>query len=317
MSQEKVVNPLCELLHDNLVIHTKSYYTLQRGKRVFSDSLESMRSRTYFEFEAYLYPPLMLLPLTWQRYGYTREDVNTTYEKIDASYVWAISLLSMCASHEPESAGAGVRSTFQSLFTFLFISRKNVFDVFINAHDTYISQSPQSILCYERSDHKPILPRVVVELPVFEKCRARVPVRAPSFCWVPHYRELVQFKDITMVPVEYDPINQLVYMVRVVRQDVYDQIPVKPKLCIVTMPVLVVVGPDQAPYIMLEEACFFALRHPANRKRAGKGRGMTGAAGKRNNKKKRRLLDEIDDAEDDMAESEIDDPSDDDEDETQ
>ena len=217
---------------------------------------------TYFEFEAHLFPPLMLIPITWQRYGYTLEDVHNTYDKIDASYVWAISLLLLASSYEPEAAGAGVRSTFQSLFTFLFISRKTVFDVFVSSQTAYISKSNQSILCHVRDDHKPLLPLVPVTSELFQRCKARVPIRAPSFCWVPHYSELVHFSDITLVPVEYDPVNSLVYMVRVVKKTVYDEIPVKPKVCIVTLPVSALIGPAKEEYILMEEACFFTVSSP-------------------------------------------------------
>lgn len=251
-----------EYLNDNLVIHTKIFYTLQRGKRVYTDTIdESLKTAdTVFEFEAHLYPPLLLLPITWQRYGYTYDDVNKTYDKIDASFVWAISLLLLASVYEPESSSAGVRSTFQSLFTFLFISRKTVFDVFINSQSDYISKSGKSILCVERDDHKPLLPKVYVSQEQYDTCKAAVPVRAPSFCWYPHYQELIQFKDIYLVPVEYDILNQLVYMVRVVDKRVYDAIQVKPKECVVTLPVIATVGPDKVQYILLEEACFFSVQ---------------------------------------------------------
>lgn len=250
-----------EYLHDNLVLHTKIQYALQRGKRVYGDTLsDSVKAAdTYFEFEAHLYPPLLLLPITWQRYGYTHEDVNLTYDKIDASFVWAISLLLLASVYEPESSSAGVRSTFQSLFTFLFISRKTVFDIFISSQSASISTSTNSILCTERDDHKPLLPKVYVPRTTFDLCKATVPVRAPSFCWTPHYRELVPFKDIFLVPVEYDSAHNLVYMVRVVPKAVFDQIETKPKVCVVTMPVIAVVGEAKTEYILLEEACFFSV----------------------------------------------------------
>ncbi len=247
-----------EFLYDNLVVHTHVYYNVQRGKRVYSDTVtEEMKNDSYFEFDAQLYPPLMLLPITWQRYGYTLEDVNENFGKVDASYVWALCLLLLASVYEPESSSAGVRSTFQSLFTFLFISRKTVFDIFISSQSQYISSSSQSILCHERDDHKPLLPKVYVNKALFDRCRAQVPVRHPSFCWTPLYQELIPFKDIWLVPVEYDHVNDLVYMVRVVKKEVYDAIPVKPKLCVVTMPVIAEF--QQVEYVLLEEACFFAV----------------------------------------------------------
>ncbi len=251
-----------EYLHDNLVLHTHICYTLQRGKRQYTDDMTTavQDADTYFEFEAWLYPPLLLLPVTWARYGYTMEDVQTTYDKIDASYVWAIALLMLASTYEPESSTAGVRSTFQSVFTFLFISRKTVFDVFITAQQQHIAPGPGGILCRERDDHKPLLPKVSVTPQLFEECRVTVPNRAPSFCWAPIYSQVVPFKDILLVPVEYDRTNQLVYMVRVIPKSQYDEIPVLPKPCVVTMPVIALIGETQQEYVLLEEACFFTTQ---------------------------------------------------------
>jgi len=250
-----------EYLHDNLILHTRIFYTLQRGKRTyFQDIPENVKKTdSYFEFEAHLFPPLMLLPITWKRYGYTLEDVHSTYDKIDASYVWAISLLLLASVYEPESSSAGVRSTFQSMFAFLFISRKTVFDVFINSQTEFISKSKQSILCSERPDHKPLLPKSNVTRELFDYCKNVVPVRSPSFCWAPHYVKLIPFKDILLVPVEYDSTHNLVYMVRVVKKSVYDSMEIHPKLCVVTMPVTAFVGEEKTEYVLLEEACFFQV----------------------------------------------------------
>ena len=254
-----------EYLHENLILHTRVFYTLQRGKRNYSENVTDTmkRSDSYFEFEAYLYPPLMLLPITWARYGYTMDDVHTTYDKIDASYVWAISLLLLASTYEPESSSAGVRSTFQSLFTFLFISRKTIFDVFISSQNDFISKSTKSILCHERTDHKPLLPKVAVTAELFNECKQAIPKRPPSFCWTPFYAATIPFQDIQVIPVEYDQINGLVYMVRVVEKSVYDAIEVKPKLCVVTLPVVVLIGDEQKEYVLLEEACFFYVEKRA------------------------------------------------------
>lgn len=253
-----------EYLHDDLIIHTHVFYTLQRGKRVYTDELsESTKNlESYFEFEAYLFPPLLLLPATWKRFGYTLDDVNTTYGKIDAGYVWAISLLLLISVYEPESSSAGVRSTFQSPFAFLFISRKTVFDIFVNSQIHFISKEKKSVLCYERPDHKPLLPKVAVSSEWFHYCKFFLPPRHPSFCWAPHYSKLIPFKDILMVPVEYDNTNNLIQMVRVVKKTVYDEMEVHPKCCVVTMPVIAHVGEDKVEYIILEESCFFYIDDP-------------------------------------------------------
>jgi len=257
-----------EYLNEGLTIHTKIYYTLQRGKRMFTENVPrwTRKKDTWFEFEAYMYPPLMLMPTTWKRYGYTSEDVHTSYEKMDASYVWQIALMLLCGSYEPEAASAGVRPTFQSPFTFLFISRKTVFDVFISAQNAFISPKAGSVLCRERMDHKPPLPKVQISWKIFDQAKSLVPSRHPSFCWCADYPKLFPYKDIFLVPVEYDEAHQLLYMVRAVKKDVFDAIPVKPKVCIVTLPVVITV--KGVEYVLTEEACFFHAgpRPPESRK---------------------------------------------------
>lgn len=258
--------PYVSYTHQDLVIHAHAFYTLQRGKRVYSPVAPSLTDRTadaWFEFEADLFPPLMLMPKTWKRYNYTVEDVHNTYDKLDASYVWQLALVLLCGLFEPESAAAGVRPTFQSLFTFLFISRKAVFDVFIESQSACISKRVGSSLCQERTDHKPLLPRVTVDPALFARCIRMVPDVRPGFRRITSYDHLVPFQDIFLVPVEYDEDHQLVYMVRVVTKALYDDLPAKPRLCMVTLPVLVTTHdqPDTL-YVLLDEACFFASSHP-------------------------------------------------------
>lgn len=83
-----------------------------------------------------------------------------------------------------------------------------------------------------------------------------VPKRHPSFRWTCTYPCYYVYKDIRMVPVEYDKHNNLIYMVRVLTKEVYHSIPVKPKPCLVTLPVEVIV--DSTHYVLSEEACFFS-----------------------------------------------------------
>jgi hypothetical protein len=259
-----------EFLHDGTVIHTKIFYILMRGKRRYYETKPSANSKkSIFEFEAYMHPPAMLLPSTWLRYNYTPEDVSLTFERLDASFVWGISLMLLAGVYEPEAAAAGVRSTFQSPFHFLFISRKTVFDVFLSTQLEYLNKSSQSVLCYERLDHKPLLPKVYVDQADFISLRTMIPKRHPSFCWTVTYPEYYSFKDIKMVPVTYDDEHNLIYMVRIIEKSVYDAIPIKPKKCLMTLPVNVFVGSDH--YILSEEACFFSqTTHSKKRMNANK-----------------------------------------------
>lgn len=247
-----------EYLHDGTTIHTKIYYVLHRGKRQYTEKKPQPTTvkKTIFEFEAFMYPPLMLLPHTWKRYNYTIEDVVSTFDRMDASFVWGISLMLLAGTYEPEAASAGVRSTFQSPFTFLFISRKTVFDVFLSTqHDSIDKTSNRSVLCRERSDHRPLIPKIDVGLEVFNQLLKIVPKRHPSFIWHPIYPFYHVFKDIMLIPISYDKTNNLIYMNRIIEEDTYNLIPIQPKTCLITLPIKVTI--EHKKYVVIEEACFF------------------------------------------------------------
>lgn len=251
---------IIEFQHENLVIHTHARYYLQNGKRVYFKSNEKKEQETWFEFEATMYPPLMLSPVAWKRYEYTVEDVHNTYEKLDASYMWQLALMLLCGQNEIESVSTGIRFTFQSLFTFLTISRKSVFSALIDSQSAYICKRQGSSLCAERPDHKPLLPKVQVTQDVYDRCCFMVPEHAPSFRRVTIYDQFVPFKDILLVPVEHDKGNELILMHRVISKATYDSIPVKPRRCPVTMEIYVKSKSGSHDYVMLDEACFFECK---------------------------------------------------------
>lgn len=265
-----------EFTHDGLVIHSRSVYTVNSaGKRVYEKGPNVPKTDSWFEFEADLYPPLMLSPVSWQRYEYTVEDVHNTYEKMDASYMWQLALMFLTGQSERrqmelESASTGIRSTFQSLFSFLFIFKKSVFDMLLDCHTGCISKRLGSSLCYERTDHKPLLPKIQVPEAEYRELISMVPDHAPSFRRITHYPKFIRFKDVFLVPVEHDSVHELVLMHRVVSKQVYDAIPTKPKPCAVTLEVLVTSREFSAnqQFVMVDEACFFEQNN--KRKLAGK-----------------------------------------------
>lgn len=252
-----------EYLYDNTIVRAASRYTLERGKRryLYRDSslpnvVDGSRP-SIFSFEAYMRPPLHLLPKTWVRYNYTPKDVRSTFDKADASYVWQISMMFMCGQDSQEAVTTGVRSTFQSSFSFLFISRRTVFESFMATQLHHVKKNTTSVLCRERPDHRPLLPKVYVNETVFSELCKFVPSRHPSFRWVVRYHSSYRFKDIHLVPVQFDKTNTLIYMVRAIKKSTMDSIPFKPKKCLITMPTIVEI--DGVPHVLTEEACFFAI----------------------------------------------------------
>lgn len=244
---------MLEYLNDGLIVHVKIYYTLCRGKRVYVEEIPEDSDETYFEFEGHMYCPPFLQPRTWERYGYTPGDVETTFEKAVMAHVWQVTHLMMTGPSEPESSSGGVKPTYQSLFSFSFTSRRTVFDQFVDANRGRLSSGP-SVLCKERPDHVPLLPKIMVPKSVFLGMKGMVPTREPSFCWRVEYPALLDVKDIQMVPVSYDATNKLVYMVRTVLESVYESMAVKPKQCFVSYRPRIKIGDDM--YVLTEEACF-------------------------------------------------------------
>ena len=243
---------MIEYLSEGLIVHSKIYYTLNRGKRVYTE--EKPKKGTWFECEGYIYPPLLFSPKTWERWSYNKEDVKHTYDKQDASYVWQLPMILLLGEYEPQAASAGCRSTFQSNFGFLFMSRKTVFDSFLTYNIDKISKGP-SVLCHKRQDHRVKIPQLLRTNDQFEQALKLVPDREPSFAWEVHYPTYFEFKDIKLVPINYDKDNDLILMHRIVEKKTWDNMIVKPKHCIVTMPSVIYVG--KIPYVIVEEACFY------------------------------------------------------------
>lgn len=251
--------------HDGLILHCRFSYALTsttphtRVKHCASEHDHEI------EFESVYFPPLFLLPSTWARYEYNMQDIYDTYSKMDSSHVWMLSLLYQGEYTRPDVHCVGVRASFEHLFKFVFISRRNTFESFLKdlSVTTGLDETHRpSILCQERPDHKPLLPLVSTTLEVVRQMAAMAPERRPSFCYQVHYPRLHQFKDIWLAPLEYDPVHELVYMVRAVPKVLYDDMPVLPKPCPVTLPVVILVGPEREPFVLLEEACFLTAKQP-------------------------------------------------------
>ena len=249
---------MLEYLHEDTVMHLHIYYEIQRGKRKYYETKpkKSLTSST-FEYEAFMYPPAMLSPLAWIRYGYSCKDVFATFEKMEACFIWSISLFLLLGKYEPEAASAAVRPTYQSPFHFLFISRKNILDVLIEAVKPMI-QKKSTVLCKERSDHFPLLPKVYVSAGEFENLKLLIPDREPSFCWTVVYPSFYEFNGIKLVTISYDQTNDLIYMVRIIYKSTYDSMHTKPTSCFITLPTNVIVNKVQ--YVLHEEACFFSKK---------------------------------------------------------
>lgn len=246
-----------EYTHEGTILHTSTYYTIQRNnQRSYTDEKPNLNHHAIFHWEAYIQPPLMLTPITWSRYNYTTSDIMTSFDKMDASFVWQLALLLL---NEIEQSSTSVRATFQSLFSFLFMSRKHTLELLLQHTYTKPIDDTTSILCHERIDHKPLLPKVIICQEDFYQLMKQIPKRKPSFLWTPIFQHFYSWKDAKYVPLEYDDTNHLIYMVRILNKDIYNAWPIKRKECAITQPSYVYIESQKQEYMLLDEACFFCM----------------------------------------------------------
>jgi hypothetical protein len=250
-----------------MVLRRSKTYTVQAdGTRLYTSSssfypssssvlpvTEQAATRTHFTFEGIVYPPQHLLPSVWSRYAYSSSDIHETFNSLNASYVWQLAVVLLSHAHEPESVDTAVRATFKSAFNFTFVSKRTLIDA-LWRECAPLAAARVSILCRERPDHKPLLPKLTVTHATFDGLLALVAPRRPSFCWAPVYLRFYTYQTIEAIPLEHDPVHNLLLMARVVPRVVVDTLPVSLPLCAVNLPVYVWRG--AAEYVVTEE-CFF------------------------------------------------------------
>jgi hypothetical protein len=245
------------MTHEGLNVHTVVRYCLNgSGRRVRSD--QAATTQAVYTTEIDIFPPLMLLPSTWKRYNYTVKDVEATVlamRKPEPSHLWALALATMPWDCELDSITTGVRPTFSTLFGFLFVSCKALIEKYVTKHTSDLGNNKTDVLCLERGDHKPCLPRVVVPDRHLTKLLNELPSSKPHFQNITSYPFAYKYEDVKLVPLEYDSKNELLLMARVVRMDVYMSLPVLPPLCAATAPVRMLIG--DVMHVMLDECCWF------------------------------------------------------------
>lgn len=290
--------------HEGLVYTRRSRYAWKKGKREYLS--ETQPADSWVDMEFTVFPPPMLLPATWKRYGYTTEDAYRTFDKVDVAYVWQLALLFLNDYADNDAITSAIRVTFKSMYEFLFISRKVLVSTFVDAQKASfldaqkplsgllpscqgttcgvksqgsgLLDTPKGILCLERNDHKPCLPKMTSAAPdEFAFFLQQTPIRPPTFYTITRYARAMIVKDVLLVPVAYE--DPMIWMMRVVPKAVYDTIPVLPKLCAVTSPALVQLDshPGQM-FVLVHESSWLSPQgfqpttEPAPRKESGRKR---------------------------------------------
>ena len=244
---------VCTALCDNLVLQSVSTYTVDtRGTRVYTPPTETAITYTC---QLTLYPPLMLLPATWERYGYTLEDVEKTFHALDALYIWQLYLMLLSDdTFETRCSPYDIRNT-NNPCTLLFATRYSMIHDISSTCGIDFRDGP-SVLDTDTSEHTPFLPVVYVEQEEFDRVCEAVPLHEPSFLWMVHYCMSYEHNGAQFVPIYKKPGR--VCMHRIVPEDVYHAIPVKPVHSFVTKPIFATV--QGARVFLTEEACFFKLK---------------------------------------------------------
>jgi hypothetical protein len=245
----------------DLLLGARKVYVLRKGARDHLAGAKEEKTANTFEFEATCYPPLMLLPRTWRRYGYSKSDVYEVFSHLDAAYTWQLALMLLPPEQAPEMSLTGVRATFRSPYSFTFVANRRLVAAMIErvqaTKKNAFKAQTTSVLCHERSDHRPFLPKVHVSQCVFDALATQVPARRPSFCWTPVYGESYRFKDIHLVPLALE--GPLILMGRVVERTAFERLGVSVHSSVVSMPVYVRVG--KVEHVLTEECCFFLTCH--------------------------------------------------------
>jgi hypothetical protein len=201
---------------------------------------------TVFEFRMDYFAPLLLSPKAWFRYDLTYSEVYKLFEKVDPHYIWTFNLLFYhpsenfidqnykCANH-----------TYQSMFTLLFSTKKSLINSFIDKFKKDLKQENKVPHLYAKMKyHSPYLPIINVEEKTFQKIRECIPERFPSFRWTPIFKCIFRFKDIFVIPMEFNLSNSCILMARIISSEVYEKIWCKPKNCILSLPIHIIFSPE-------------------------------------------------------------------------
>ncbi len=223
---------------DNNVIHTS--YDL-----VYESSCDSSPIRVTFSL--FVKVPAFLSPWTFLRYRMNRNDIVATLEKWDTIYLLQMHLVYSQTVNPSET-------------------RKVLIETLIDkfALEHVFHARPRSVLCTQRIEHRPLLPKVKVPRITWSYWAARVLPHPPGFQMEVNVEEGFQWRGIVLIPKEKD--DNFIYMARVIPQALFEAIRAQcpPKLCMMTLPVRVTIGSD--PYVLTDEACFLCVKRGKKRK---------------------------------------------------
>jgi hypothetical protein len=211
-------------------------------------------------------PQPMLNARMWRSFGYSKDDVLHTIDKLDPSSVWQAALMSNWKSFDTDLALTGIKTTFLGQYTLQFLARKQVVDMFLASCGGPAFTPKDSVLCKEKPEHKPLLPRVLISSEEFQEWGKQVPEHMPSFHHTYRYKDVYRRNTDMYVPVQLDANKQLIWMNRIVSEDEYQAWVIHPLSACLYMPprVLLRLDPCSADqsYRLMHDAFFFKVISP-------------------------------------------------------
>lgn len=267
----KICGPFVSEKHKGNILTNHYYYnwhnTVKKHYKTLGQAQQhsSLSDETVFEVSITMKPPSLLTPRAWYRYGLSLEDVKYIIESIDHYYIYQLACVLMGGPNEPSTLMNGINSTIRSHFEFIFPPMKTLFTVFTKFIAPWLVQlqklSPKKcLLCKERMDHIPSLPKTVTKSLVWKAALKCVPEKSPTFRYMVHYPMGFDFADKTYVPIDFDAEHQMIYMCEAVPQSEYESWPCKAPLSVVTLPVYVTIRGE--PYILSQDGIFFQNPQP-------------------------------------------------------
>ena len=231
---------------------------------------EAPPNTTVFHAERHLFPPMLLHPMAWIRYGYSKRDILKIYEGSPASEVWQLSFILSPKSMQLESSVCGVKPRLNDVFTFNYVARKTVFLNMLPHQSAFTETSETDVLCDEGLPQGVYLPVSQTDQKSWTQLRHRVADMSYDPNVIPVYTQIPMFviKDAQYLPVQL--VNEkYVKLCRVIESSIYSSIVCSPLYTPVNQPRQF--EHSGTLYVFTEE-CVFVSVTKVNKKRK---RGIT------------------------------------------
>jgi len=135
---------------------------------------EAPPNTTVFHTECHLFPPMLLNPIAWDRYGYSKRDILKMYESSPASEVWQLSFMLSPKSMQLESSVCGVKPRLNDIFCFNYVARKTVFLNMLSHRLAFTKTQDNDTLCNENLPQGIYLPVVLLRNNLCKRMRSSV-----------------------------------------------------------------------------------------------------------------------------------------------